>query len=382
MKRITIKPRPDWEQKMLEQGFLFYNNGNYYNETATYEFTCDEIVLIEKATAEIYEMCLEVVDHVIQHKLWDEFFIPHEYQELIEWSWKNQQPSIYGRFDLAMNNGQIKLLEFNADTPTLLLESSVIQWYWLQDYNKTLDQYNNVHMQLVQHFKDIKQCLLPGKLFFSGPDIAEDFVTVKYLQDVAEQAGIETDFLFIDEIQVNEQLQFTDAQNGRIKNIFKLYPYEWLFKEPFGKHLVHNRDSCYWIEPPYKAILSNKMLLKYLYKLFPGSPYILPCTFLKHGDPLPLIVNYAKKPVFSREGANITLVCGGSTIEETDGEYGAEGYMCQEYFELPSFDEWHPVIGSWVIGGKPAGIGIRESKDKITNTGSCFCSHYITPKDT
>ena len=377
MKRVPITPRPNWEQIILDQGFLFYNDDCYYNESAAYEFTHAEISLIETATAEIHAMCLQVVEHIITHKLWDEFFIPREYAGLIEWSWRNNQPSFYGRFDLAFRDGQVKLLEFNADTPTLLLESSVIQWHWLQDYDKSLDQFNSIHDALVAHIRSCSPRLLPGTLFCSAHDNMEDFMTVKYMQDAAAQAGLHTDFLYIDQIGINHADQFTDDKGHLIKNIFKIYPYEWMFDEPFGKYLLSNRDSCYWIEPPYKAILSNKMMLKYIYQLFPHSPYILPCfTAADSASPLS---SYARKPIFSREGENVSLVVEGQTLEETTGEYGDEGYIHQQYFELPQFDGKHPIIGSWVIGGKPCGIGIRESSGRITNVTSSFCPHYIAP---
>ena len=133
MNRISITPRPDWEAKIKQQGFVYYEG--YYNENAAYTFNAAEVDTIEAATGELFDRCLDVVQHVIDHNLWDEFFIPKEYAELIKWSWDNDNPSFYGRFDLAMSAdcSQIKLLEFNADTPTSLLEAAVIQWYWLQD---------------------------------------------------------------------------------------------------------------------------------------------------------------------------------------------------------------------------------------------------------
>ena len=380
MKRIPISPRDNWEQKILEQGFLFYKDDSYYNESAVYEFSYSEIALIEKATADIYDMCLKVAEHIIKNRLWDEFFIPDEYVPLIEWSWQNNKPTFYGRFDLAYNNGQVKLLEFNADTPTLLLESSVIQWYWLQDYDPELDQYNTIHDILLAHLAGTKASLLPGKLYFTCHNNMEDYVTTRYLQDVAIQAGIETEFVYIEDISLDENDCFTDGAGNKIYNIFKLYPYEWLFDEPFGEYLVKNRENCLWIEPAYKAVLSNKMMLKYIYELFPDSPYILPCFTLMADEKVPVLSSYAKKPIFSREGENVSLVREGNTIEETGGEYGEEGFVYQQYFELPEFDGKHPIIGSWVIGGKPAGIGIRESTGRITNVTSSFCSHYIIPE--
>ena len=377
MKRVAITPRHNWEQKIIDQGFLFYNYDSYYNETCAYEFTNTEVADIETATAAIFDMCLEVTDHIIKHKQWDEFFIPRAYGELIEWSWKNDQPSFYGRFDLGYNNGQIKMLEFNADTPTSLLEASVIQWYWLQEHDPKLDQYNSIHEKLLAHMAVCKPNLLPGKLYFAGVDSVEDLMNIKYMQDVADQAGIATDYISIDKIGLNDKDQWADPTGAQIKNIFKLYPYEWLFNEPFGKYLINNREDCHWIEPPYKAILSNKMLLKYLHEMFPGSPYILPCTFLKPGADGPRPINYVKKPVYSREGANVTIVTDGQVRAETGGDYGEEGFLYQEYFQLPDFNGNVPVIGSWVIGGQPAGMGIREASGLITNNTSRFCPHYI-----
>jgi len=377
MKRVPVKPRDGWEQKIQEQGFLYYHYDAYYSEQCAYEFATNEIDQIEAATADLFDMCLEVVDHVIKKGLWDEFFIPRQYADLVKWSWENDNPSFYGRFDLGYNNGQIKLLEFNADTPTSLLEASVVQWYWLQDHNNTYDQFNSIHEKLLDHLKVCKPDLLPGKLWFASADSLEDIMNVKYIQDVAEQAGIATDFIIVDDIALNEQNQFVSGDNERIANIFKLYPYEWMFREPFGAYLVSNRDECLWIEPPYKAILSNKMLLKYLYDLFPKSPYVLPCGFSDKGVPAGTAPAYVRKPVFSREGANVTIIKDGHVLEQTGGEYGEEGFLYQQYFPLLNFDGNVPVIGSWLIGGKPAGIGIRESGGLITGNTSRFCAHYI-----
>jgi glutathionylspermidine synthase len=169
MKRYTITPRNNWEQIMQEQGFLFYKDDGYYTESAVYEFTAQEIAEIEHATAEIYRMCLAAADYVITNKLWKEFIIPCKYGKLIEWSWRQQQPSLYGRFDLAYNNGQIKLLEFNADTPTLLLESSVIQWNWLQDHNPQLSQYNRIHESLLAQMRECRTNCCPANSSLPRP---------------------------------------------------------------------------------------------------------------------------------------------------------------------------------------------------------------------
>jgi len=379
MKRIIIDPRPDWQDKIKQQGFVFYKG--YYNESAVYEFSAAEVDRIEAATTELFEKCLAVVQHVIDNDLWDEFFIDRKYADLIKWSWENDNPAFYGRFDLAMNEDctDIKLLEFNADTPTSLLEASVVQWYWLQEYNKGLDQFNSIHEKLVSHIKLCRDYLY-GDLslwFACARNSDEDFMTIKYLQDCADQAGVKNYFLYMNEIGVQDSYlntPFVTPEGYPIHNIFKLYPYEWLFREEFGSQLVSKRDLTLWIEPAYKVILSNKMLLVYLHKLFPGHPNILPAYFNNPGN---LGGNYVKKPVYGREGWNVEVVKNNETQERNNGEYGEEGFVYQQLFDIPRFDGNIPVIGSWLIGGISAGMGIKETTGLIHGNMSKFCPHYF-----
>lgn len=375
MKRISIQPRADWRRKIEEQGFLFYDLDNYYNEQAAYEFTSGEIEEIEKATTEIFDLCLEAVEYVISKKLWSRMIIPPYFADFITRSWKEDHSSFYGRLDLGYHNGQIKLLEFNADTPTGLLEASVIQWYWLQDFNKELDQFNSIHEKLVKHIGVCKDYLPGNKLHLASVrDHLEDYMTVKYLEDCAQQAGVDTSFLYIDEIALDGNDRFCTKGGEGIDSLFKLYPWEWLFREDFGQYLVYDSNKeINWIEPAWKSILSNKMLLVILHELFPKSEYILPARFKE-----PMRSDYVQKPVYSREGANVLIIQDGKLVEQTGGDYGEEGYVYQQYFELPNHEGNIPIIGSWLIGGEAAGMGIREGSGLITNNTSRFIPHYFT----
>ena len=120
-------------------------------------------------------------------------------------------------------------------------------------------------------------------------------------------------------------------------------------------------------------LLSNKAILPVLWKLFPGHPQLLECHF----DHPASMTSYAVKPLLSREGANVTLVENDHIISQTAGEYGEEGFIYQQLQKLPAFDGNHPVIGSWIIGGNPAGIGIRETKALVTDNFSRFVPHLI-----
>jgi glutathionylspermidine synthase len=127
------------------------------------------------------------------------------------------------------------------------------------------------------------------------------------------------------------------------------------------------------IEPPWKLILSCKGILPLLWELFPDHPNLLPAYFTEERLPGDRVI----KPLYSREGANVRIVRGGEVIT-SGGSYGREGTICQQYLPLPCFDGNYPVVGSWVIGGEPAGIGIREDRSEITTNSSRFIPHYFT----
>ena len=375
MERNNIDKRPDWQAKVESLGFGFHSTDNpYWDESAYYSFTASEIEAIEKATVKLYEKCLGAVQHVIDNKLYAKFHIPEKFIPYIEKTWDDDHPSVYGRFDLCHKNGKIKMLEFNADTPTSLYEAGIVQWFWLQDVDKNRDQFNSIHEKLIAHWKYLKPYLQPGKLHFTCvKESLEDLTNTEYLRDCAMQAGIETKLVFTDDIGWDEEgLQFIDMENEPMNNIFKLYPWEWLVSERFGENILADANKAFWMEPAWKMILSNKAILPILWELYPDCEYLLPAYFEDKG-----MADYVKKPILSREGANIQLVKHYGTLEKTEGLYGAEGFIYQQLFTLPDFNDNYPVIGSWVIGGEPAGIGIREGKELITDNTSRFVPHLI-----
>jgi glutathionylspermidine synthase len=377
MRRITTVLRENWKKKVEELGFGFHTLDDvYWDESAYYQFPMHEIDQIEKATSELFARCLEAVQFVIDKKLYHLFNIDPRFVPLIEKSWNEDDPSIYGRFDLMYDGSRPpKMLEFNGDTPTSLFEAGVVQWYWLEDVQPGTDQFNSIHEKLIDYWKYLVPFLKPGKLHFTClKDNQEDLTTVEYLRDCAIQAGLETSFIYLEDIGWDAgRKKYIDLNEDIISNIFKLYPWEWLLKDDFGLNLLTDSGNSFWIEPAWKMLLSNKAILPILWQLFPNHPNLLAAYF----DNVNLKYDYVKKPLLSREGENITMVRNGNMIASTDGNYGSEGYIFQEICELPQFSFNYPVIGSWVIGCEPAGIGIRETKTLITDNLSRFIPHAI-----
>jgi glutathionylspermidine synthase len=307
MYRISLDPRSNWQKRVEDAGLHFHTLEGvpYWDESAAYQFTLHEINQIELATNSLQEMCLDLVERVIADRDFGLFLIPAGFEELIVRSWERDDPSIYGRFDLAYDGaGPPRLLEYNADTPTGLVEAAVAQWFWLKDVDERGDQFNSIHERLIDAWRELHtRDSRPLHVGAMGGQV-EDYVTAEYLRDTAIQAGFQTDYLDIEQIGWDARRScFVDLSNRPIAQIFKLYPWEWLVREEFGRHLI--QASTRWIEPPWKMLLSCKSILPLLHERYPNSPFLLPASF----DPLP--GNYVRKPVHAREGSNIQVVIDG-----------------------------------------------------------------------
>ncbi len=389
MQRIPLTPRNNWQQKVESAGLTFHtleNGQPYWDESAAYQFTAAEIDTLEAAGNTLQEMCLAAAQHVIDEKRYAELDIPAEAIPAIEWAWENEPPALYGRFDLswagASSGHAPKLLEYNADTPTSLLEAAVIQWSWLEELGTSLapkpDQFNSIHEKLIAKWKDIDP-YLSKPIYFAGLDNPEDQLTLVYLRDTAQQAGLKTFQMFMHEIGWNDAQQaFVDPDEHHMFSIFKLYPWEAMVQEEFGIHAIETYQSTRWIEPIWKMLLSNKGILPILWQLYPGHELLLEAHFDTGSSTLR---DYVRKPLFSREGANVTIICNNETIASTEGPYQGhqiiQSLAPEAVFPEKNGSPRHPVLGLWMVDQECCGMGIRESGTPITDNLSSFLPHFF-----
>jgi glutathionylspermidine synthase len=372
MQRHQIQPRPDWPAKVESIGLTYHSHeeGPYWDESACYELDAREVDVLEAAANALHFLCIDAAEAVINNHWWPRLSIPESAVPAILHSWERDDFSLYGRFDLSYDGvTPPKLLEYNADTPTALVEAAVAQWFWLEETHRGADQFNSIHDRLIAAWRKWR-----GKtVHFSGvKEHPEDEMTVLYLRDTCEQAGVRSKPVFIEDIGWDETRgQFVDLDFDPIEQCFKLYPWEWLWREEFGVHL--SRESARWIEPAWKMLVSNKGLLPILWELFPGHPNLLPA----YQAAAPLAGRYVRKPILSREGSNVSWVEGGVVVEETGGGYGQEGYIYQAVADMPEFGGQHPVFGVWVVDHEAAGLGIREDTRRITGNLSRFIPHFF-----
>ncbi|WP_068269577.1 glutathionylspermidine synthase family protein [Aldersonia kunmingensis] len=385
MRRIHRSPRNGWETIVEAQGLVYGTpardgSGNarpYWDESVHYEFDMDEILALEADVETLHSMCLNAVEQVVLLERYKDFGLPEWSWPHIAESWRRSDPHVYGRFDLRYDGRRpAKLLEYNADTPTTVLEAAILQWHWLTDLYPDDDQWNSLHEKLVERWSEVKDILPGSDLHFtwsSADASGEDNVTAAYLQETAAEAGFDTIALAIEEVGFDTELgRFVDLAEAPIESIFKLYPWEWVLDDDFGKRVVESLPATMWIEPLWKTLLSNKAILAVLWEMYPGHPNLLP-AFL---DDPGMLTEYIRKPKLGREGANMSIV-GGGFETATGGIYGEEGYVYQLLDPLPEFDGMRPALGAWIVGDESAGLGIRETSGLITDDGAAFVPHRI-----
>lgn len=394
MDRHTVEARSGWQSLIEEQGLVYWQTQmpdgsitSYWDETHHYSVTGAEVYEMEATARLLMESLVEAGDHIVDNNLFHKMGIPGWAVPRIKETWEAEPPMLYGRFDFALSqeDGELKLLEYNADTPTCLLETA-LQWHWMRDqYGEGADQWNRVHEALVERWTELRtEHRLPdGHVHFlhTGAERSgEDLMTVGYLVETARAAGLKATILPIEELGILEPEGFVDPTGTPVKTAFKLYPWEWMVHE----EAIHDalrlmgdgRGQTQWIEPIWKMLWSNKGILPILWELNEGHPNLLPSYF---ADEAPKdLASYVRKPLLAREGANTTVVIDRDVVETgPDQQYGEEGYVVQQYVDLGDFDGNRPVLGVWTVDMEPQGLGIRESDGYITNNLSRFVPHVL-----
>jgi len=391
MERIKIE-KSDNYSLFTELDFNWANvkstNGkSYWNDEALYLFNSQEIDSIEDATNELHAMCLDFVASEIKEGDYLDYGFNQVQKQLIEESWINNHASLYGRFDFHLNpeTKELKLYEYNADTPTSLFEASIVQYEVLYDswLKKGYDQFNSIHESLVNTFATNFNGFdtIHFSTLFDAPN--EDYGNLNYLLRCALESGKEVANVALEDIGYQHETNtFKDLNNDTIECLFKLYPLEYLTLDDFATHLLGN-SSIRIIEPFWKLLLSNKLLMAKLWDKHKNHPNLLETYYKK--NTLLLKGEFIKKPLLSREGANVTKFNIKDGIEyfthlsgtDFNEAYDTSNYIMQQFVPQFKHDTHNVVIGSWVVGEAACGIGIREDYLDIIGNNSRFVPHLF-----
>lgn len=400
MKRHILEKRTDFQKRLEEIGFNYWNLPSgpeklpYWQEGVTYAFSETQIDKIQDASQQLHNMSIEMVSSIVKSGDYPAYFNLDSHSiPLIEQSWNRGDQSLYGRFDLVYDgNDQIKMLEYNGDTPVSILECAVAQWHYIEKC-KSLPEHLRIQYNLIEEtlIETWKERFHPNTLihFTASADFRhEDWGNMNYIMHTALEAGMKVKEIVMEKIGHAETGVFVDEQEILIDFLFKLYPWEWMTKEPFGKEIIN--CSTRFMEPAWKMLLSNKAMLVKLWEMFPHHPNLLESYSQKQFDRYITDGKWCKKAIHGREGANIYQVQRQNGVTLSDelaqgsnfvSDYTPWGYMYQKWHNLPVHDGFRPIIGSWIIGDKACGMSIREDQNLVTGDNAFFASHYFVPYD-
>lgn len=372
MKRVAVSARADWKARLEEQGMCWHSEDEEesWNEHAAYVLSSGEVDALCRAARELAELYHRAAKHIVENDLWSFVGLqPHE-ALLVAASWKRGEWSLQGRFDFLLDTqGRPKLLEYNAETALSLIETSVIQKRWRDDVMPKHEQCNQLEEALIEAwrqsgFKHVHCAWRPRHV--------EVERTVHYMAKLLRQAGIRATMMAMHRMGWNSRDgNFVDHDGTPITHCFKLYPWEWMLREPFANRV--EASGCTFIEPPWRLLLGSKGILCVLAELFADHDAVVPCRT----SPEDLGSAFVSKPLFGHEGQNVSIHRNGDIAESLSGEYGDEPKVYQAFVESPRHDGFLPQFGVWMVRDQPVAISVRETRGSIITGKSAFVPHAI-----
>ncbi len=381
--------------KPLQQEFLEKMGFSWHTDKDGSSYIADELVCVSAneanayyaAANELYDMFIAAAQNVIDNERFAELGVPFSLVDAIKMSWENEVHwHLYGRFDLAggLDGKPIKLIEFNADTPTALFETAILQWALLkQNEMNEQQQFNSLYESLMDNFKrlitldasveDFARLYKGWKILFSSLANDEDALTTRLLEHIAREAGFETAFSYIDEVEFSPQGIFKDGVN--FEYLFKLIPWESIAIDEgelavLLTQIMKNQKAII-LNPAYTLLFQSKGILKVLWELYPNHPLLLETAEkpLKNKK-------CVRKPVFGREGANVAIIeAEGKSSFETQGDYGNEKMIYQEFVEFNAHkNELYQAGVFFAFEG--CGLGFRKGGLVLDNYAK-FVGHII-----
>lgn len=385
--------------KPLTNEFLESIGFYWHTDEDKTPYVADELVVVSQeeadayyeATNELYDMFAAAGEYVIKNELFHELNIPFNLIEMIKQSWENDiHWHLYGRFDLAggIDGKPIKLIEFNADTPTSLFETAIVQWALLK-FNKMDErsQFNNLYEAIKENFKrlivlegdteDFAKSYDGWKILFSSiKGSIEDENTTKLLQSAANEAGFTTDFAFVDDVGFDgKEGIFKEEEN--FEYWFKLIPWENIGIEEGDLALVlreiMENQKAIILNPAYTLMFQSKAFMKILWDLYPNHPLLLETSYA------PLVgKKQVEKRAFGREGANTVILDEkNAVIAMQEGEYGNFIPIYQEYVEFPKDKNGDSYQAGVFFAYEACGLGFRKG-GLILDNYSKFVGHVLS----
>lgn len=370
MKRIEIAPREGWQAIVETEGLTWHSEGGSvtWNERAAYQLSRTEARQLYQSASEMAVIYQQAAAHVIKRGLWTLIGLKEHEAKLITASWEKGEWSLHGRFDFLFDaEGCPKALEYNAETALSLVETAVIQKHWASEVMPDWSQFNELEESLATAWRESKFKHVHCSW---RPRHAEIEGTMRYMAKLMRRSGIEVTLMALHRMGWDSRShKFVDQDGQPITHCYKIYPWEWMLREPFVRHVAS--AGCSFIEPPWRLLLGSKGILKVISDMFGDHPAVVAC----HNDSAKLGSTYVAKPLFGHEGHNVEIHRDGRIVESLSGEYSDEPKVYQSFVESARCNGFLPQFGVWMVQDKPAAICVRETSGSIISANSPFVPH-------
>lgn len=343
----------------------------------------------QAATSSVYMMFETVLNDLIKDGKLSEFDLPEKMIELIEYSWQNNHMHLLGRFDFAggIDDNPPKLLEYNADTPTMVPESGQVQDAFKEFYTTTkADQYNRLDELMELAFNKLGNINSTShhSMLFTTLGYEEDKTNLRPIMQAAQRAGFHTKYADLQDIVFDEDegvfIEELTGESIQFDYLYKLVPWEFVcYEEPELLDILHKlitNDLVYVLNPAYTLIFQSKQFLEYVYNAYPKSEFLLKTSSDRkvfYGK------RYVEKVTFGRLGENIKIYTADHQIvEETDGDFGDFDSVYQEFTKLYRDDDGDVYQASMFnVDGMAASLSFRRGEKLIIDDDAEFIPHFV-----
>lgn len=375
-------------EQIVRAGYEWYLHEEYIIPEAV-RVTGGEIDAFRFAADMSYDFYDKIVEKILVEAAWDDHKYPIKMREMIQHSWDEQHMHLIGRFDFGggLASLPVGLLEFNADTSTMIPESYYFQDFFKQQiFSRDWLQFNFLRRDLIQAFKQLR-AENPRKtptLLVTSLGHEDDQLNCKVLVEAATEAGFEAVYADLEYVVFEDDgvyLEFDDGGDMRFDFMYKLVPWEFImFEEPELLDILHHlqmNDDLYIMNPAYSVIMQSKATLVDLYKEFSvNAPFILQASFDKNDF---ASQSYVEKVIFGRMGENVKIHdAEGDEVEDQDGDFGDFPSMFQKFTPLFKDEEMNYYqAGVFVVNGKSSALSFRRSEGMIVTDDAEFMPHFM-----
>ncbi|UOR04526.1 glutathionylspermidine synthase family protein [Hymenobacter aerilatus] len=343
--------------------------------------------LLEAADT-LYDMLVQAIPDELPDDFLRRLAIPEVLWGAVRHSWSDDRHwHLYGRFDLAQTPDGPKLLEFNADTATSLPEAAVVQWASLvaaglsEEDRQANGLFECLQNQLT-HWLELNDDLTPTLLLVHLPGSEEDAANCAVVAEAALAAGFElahsceADAMTVS-VAGADRGAWAEVEPGQWQKfdfVFKLVPWEILAEEEPElttdlTQIMQSRDVVV-ANPAYSLLFQSKAMLAWLWQEFPHHPLLLEASFEE------LAGHSVRKPVFGREGQNVTELSAGQPGQTIEGDFAQQPQIYQRYAALPQDEQGRYYQAGVFWAGQGCAIGYRRDTGFMTNLSE-FVPHVL-----